>query len=109
MQRPSRCVTLAPVKALVLEDGELAVREVPVPARNPGEALIRVTMAGICNTDLEIAKGYMGFSGVLGHELCGVIETCELSTFEYASVVFRSGVQLLKIWPDQTSSVRSWS
>lgn len=77
MQRPSRCVTLAPVKALVLEDGELAVREVPVPARNPGEALIRVTMAGICNTDLEIAKGYMGFSGVLGHELCGVIEACD--------------------------------
>jgi threonine dehydrogenase-like Zn-dependent dehydrogenase len=65
------------VKAFVLEEGQLAVREMPMPNRNPGEALIRVTMAGICNTDLEIAKGYMGFSGVLGHELCGVIEASD--------------------------------
>ena len=45
----------------------------PVPNRNPEGALIRVTMAGICNTDLEIARGYMGFRGVLGHELVGVV------------------------------------
>lgn len=40
----------------------------------PGEALVRVTHAGICNTDLEIVKGYMGFSGVLGHEFVGIVE-----------------------------------
>ena len=47
-----------------------------MPVPGPGEALVRVSMAGICNTDLEIAKGYMNFSGVLGHELCGVVEAC---------------------------------
>lgn len=46
----------------------------PEPAPKPGEALVRVTLAGICNTDLELARGYMGFSGVLGHEFVGVVE-----------------------------------
>lgn len=44
----------------------------PIPAK--GEALIRVTLAGICNTDFEITKGYMGYNGVLGHEFVGVVE-----------------------------------
>ena len=44
----------------------------PVPQK--GEALIKVSMAGICNTDAEIIKGYMGYSGVLGHEFVGVVE-----------------------------------
>ena len=35
---------------------------------------MRVLRAGICNTDLEIMKGYMGFSGVLGHEFVGIVE-----------------------------------
>ena len=39
-----------------------------------GEALIRVVQVGICNTDLEITRGYMGFKGVLGHEFVGVVE-----------------------------------
>lgn len=42
-----------------------------------GEVLVRVTLAGICNTDLELARGYMGFSGVLGHEFVGVVERSE--------------------------------
>ncbi len=46
----------------------------PVPAR--GEALVRVTMAGICNTDIELSRGYMGFRGVPGHEFVGVVEEC---------------------------------
>jgi len=37
------------------------------------EALVRVAMAGICNTDLELVKGYMGFEGILGHEFVGVV------------------------------------
>jgi len=44
----------------------------PVPKE--GEALIRVTLAGICNTDAEIIKGYMGYNGILGHEAVGVVE-----------------------------------
>ena len=44
----------------------------PIPQK--GEALIRVKLAGICNTDYEITKGYMGYVGVLGHEFVGVVE-----------------------------------
>jgi len=44
----------------------------PVPQK--GEALIRVTLAGICNTDYEITKGYMGYVGILGHEFVGIVE-----------------------------------
>lgn len=56
-------------------DGTLTVRDVPVPTRRPGEVLIRVARAGICNTDHEILKGYVpGFSGVLGHEFFGYVQ-----------------------------------
>ena len=58
----------------VLFDGELSVTELPDPRPEPGEALIRVSRAGVCNTDLELVKGYMGFRGVLGHEFVGVVE-----------------------------------
>src|SRR5581483_8243186 len=40
----------------------------------PGECRVRVLLAGICSTDLEIIKGYMGFSGVPGHEFVGIVE-----------------------------------
>ena len=46
----------------------------PQPIPPSGEALIRVRMAGICNTDIEITQGYMNFKGVLGHEFVGVVE-----------------------------------
>ena len=46
--------------------------EKPIPQK--GEALIRVSLAGICNTDFEITKGYMGYKGILGHEFVGVVE-----------------------------------
>ena len=46
--------------------------EKPIPKK--GEALIRVTLAGICNTDFEITKGYMGYNGVLGHEFIGIVD-----------------------------------
>ncbi len=46
----------------------------PVPRPAPGESLVRVLRAGICNTDLEIVKGYMGFQGILGHEFVGIAE-----------------------------------
>ncbi|MFI5306065.1 MAG: alcohol dehydrogenase catalytic domain-containing protein [Polyangiales bacterium] len=65
------------MKAVWLEGERLSMREVEEPVPGPGEALVRVAMAGICNTDLELAKGYMGFTGVPGHELCGVVEQCD--------------------------------
>ena len=58
----------------VVFDGEVRVAEIPRPQPAPGEALVRVLTAGICTTDLEITKGYMGFEGVLGHEFVGVID-----------------------------------
>jgi threonine dehydrogenase-like Zn-dependent dehydrogenase len=46
----------------------------PVPEPGEKETLIRVSMAGICNTDMEITKGYLGFQGIMGHEFVGIIE-----------------------------------
>ena len=46
----------------------------PEPEVPAGEALIRPLKVGICSTDLEICRGYMGFDGVLGHEFVGVVE-----------------------------------
>ena len=43
----------------------------PDPAPGAGEVRVRVLLAGVCRTDLEIVKGYMGFTGVLGHEFVG--------------------------------------
>src|SRR2546427_12766096 len=62
------------MKALRYENQKLSVAEVPVPEAN-GEALVRVILSGICNTDLEIARGYAGFQGTIGHEFVGVIES----------------------------------
>src|SRR5215831_4947231 len=61
------------MKALRYEHQQLRVTDVPTPDVG-GEALVRVTLSGICNTDLEIARGYAGFAGTLGHEFVGVIE-----------------------------------
>jgi alcohol dehydrogenase len=62
----------------VVFDGELRyVRDWPVPRIKPGWVLIKVQMAGICKTDLEIMKGYMGYKGVLGHEFLGHVESCD--------------------------------
>ena len=61
------------MKALRYENGSLFIGDVPKPLAD-GEALVRVTLSGVCNTDLEIARGYAGFEGTLGHEFVGVIE-----------------------------------
>lgn len=59
-----------------LEEGRIEVREVPRPRRPPGFALIRLLLAGICNTDLELLRGYYSFRGTPGHEFVGeVIES----------------------------------
>jgi threonine dehydrogenase-like Zn-dependent dehydrogenase len=61
------------MKALRFESGALRLAEIPLQ-RLPGEALVRVTLAGICSTDLHITRGYAAFSGTLGHEFVGVVE-----------------------------------
>ena len=66
------------MKALRYENQKLSVTDVPEP-RVDGEAVVRVTLSGICNTDLEIARGYAGFAGTIGHEFVGVIESVPLN------------------------------
>jgi len=62
------------MRAVVLKNNEIAfTTEYPLPEPSAGEALVKVSLAGICNTDLELTKGYMGFSGVLGHEFVGTV------------------------------------
>ncbi|MBI4543308.1 MAG: alcohol dehydrogenase catalytic domain-containing protein [Gemmatimonadetes bacterium] len=62
------------MRAVWLEDRRLGLRsDVPVPEA-PGEALVRVFLAGICNTDLELVRGYYPYRGVPGHEFVGVVE-----------------------------------
>src|SRR5215472_5189662 len=54
--------------AVHLEAGAVTTRTVPVPHRPEGFALLRLLTAGICNTDLELQRGYYGFAGIPGHE-----------------------------------------
>lgn len=61
------------MQAVYLEGGKVTVRDVPVPERPPGFALLRLLKAGICNTDLELQRGYYGFSGIPGHEFTGEV------------------------------------
>jgi len=62
------------MKALRFEKDELRLIDDAVIPRREDEALVRVTLAGICNTDLEIVRGYAGFTGTLGHEFVGIVE-----------------------------------
>lgn len=62
--------------ALWLENNQLALRTVPEPAK-PGEALIRIRVAGICSTDLELVKGYYPFTGIPGHEFVGEVVSAD--------------------------------
>ena len=63
------------MRALWLEDRTLRLREdVARPSPPRGEALVRVGLAGVCNTDLELVQGYYPYTGVPGHEFVGVVE-----------------------------------
>src|SRR5712692_7414693 len=63
------------MRALVYGTNGLALdNKYPKPEPVDGETLVRVLQVGICNTDLEITRGYMDFQGVLGHEFVGMVE-----------------------------------
>ena len=64
------------MKALYF-DGALSVRDVERPRPGPEEALIQVSLAGICATDVQILKGSVGFRGIPGHEFVGRVVECE--------------------------------
>jgi threonine dehydrogenase-like Zn-dependent dehydrogenase len=60
--------------AVIDAQGLRVVRDRPIPDPAPGEVRIRTLVAGICNTDLEILRGYASFQGVPGHEFVGVVD-----------------------------------
>ncbi len=62
------------MKAVVFDEKLKLVDNYEKPVPQKGEALIKITLAGICNTDYEITKGYMGYKGILGHEFVGIVE-----------------------------------
>lgn len=63
------------MKALRVNNNRVAVEDISKPEAE-GECLVRVVLSGICNTDLEIVRGYAGFNGTIGHEFVGVVESC---------------------------------
>ncbi|MYC83682.1 MAG: alcohol dehydrogenase catalytic domain-containing protein [Acidobacteria bacterium] len=74
------------MKAVVF-DRKLEVVNAPKPAFTGNESIVRLIQAGICNTDLEITRGYFGFKGVLGHEFVGRVESSRTTSLVGARVV----------------------
>lgn len=62
------------MKAVIFDKTLKYVENYEKPTPKKGEALIKVTYGGVCNTDKEITKGYMGYKGILGHEFTGIVE-----------------------------------
>ena len=64
------------MQGIWLEEKQLQLKkDLPIPEPQPGEAKVRVLRAGICNTDLELLRGYYPYTGILGHEFVGVVES----------------------------------
>jgi len=63
------------MKGLWLEDRKMTLRsDLPLPSLEADEVLIKVLLAGVCSTDLEMLRGYYEFTGVPGHEFVGLVE-----------------------------------
>src|SRR5689334_16094948 len=60
-----------------IEGGAVSARDVERPALRPGFAVMRLLCGGICNTDLELQRGYYGFAGIPGHEFVGEVVECD--------------------------------
>lgn len=64
------------MRGLTLESGRVVYREdLPMPVPRADEVLVRVSLAGVCETDLQLMRGYMNFNGILGHEFVGIAES----------------------------------
>lgn len=62
------------MRALVFDQSLRFDPRHPDPPEREGDCLLRIRTAGVCSTDLEICRGYMGFRGVLGHEFVAIVE-----------------------------------
>ncbi|QDT08532.1 MDR/zinc-dependent alcohol dehydrogenase-like family protein [Planctomycetes bacterium K23_9] len=68
------------MQAIAIRSGKLVFEDnVPAPTTKPDEVLVRVTQAGICETDLQLVAGYMDFTGILGHEFVGFAQSGKFS------------------------------
>jgi len=66
------------MKAALYEEGRVQIRDLPVPEPGPDEALVHITAAGVCHSDLSLAKGEwaaVGAVSLIGHEAIGVVES----------------------------------
>jgi alcohol dehydrogenase len=72
-RQTSVCSNDFPMLATVTHRNRVTVIQKPLPRLRPGWALVRVRLAGICNTDIEILRGYHNFHGTLGHEFVGEV------------------------------------
>ena len=75
------------MKALLFDGKRIKLADVPRPRRLGGEALIKVRVAGLCSTDLEIVRGYMAFRGIPGHEFVGTVVSAPARRLVGARVV----------------------
>ena len=73
------------MKAFYVKGEDAGLRSIPVPVPGRNEVLIKVLRAGICNTDIKILKGYMGFEGVVGHEFVGIVKEIGKDTENFES------------------------
>ena len=63
------------MKGLWLQDRKMTYRsDLPMPVMEPDEVLIKVLLAGVCSTDLEMLRGYYDFTGIPGHEFVGLVQ-----------------------------------
>ena len=62
------------MKAVYFKNKEIRIIEKSLPEIGEDEILVKISMAGICNTDIELFEGYYGFEGIAGHEFVGVVE-----------------------------------
>jgi len=76
--------------AVHIEDGRVEIRRKPMPKRPKGHALISLVVGGICNTDLELQRGYYGFRGTPGHEFVGEVVEADDARWVGKRVVARS-------------------
>ena len=75
------------MRALVFDRNLELHRDYPDPVAPPGESIVRVSVAGVCGTDLEIARGYMQYRGVPGHEFAGRVVESQNSSLRGKRVV----------------------
>lgn len=59
--------------AYEFNNGKIVKLNKPTPSISSGEALIKILFSGICNTDIELFKGYYNFKGIAGHEFVGKV------------------------------------